>query len=114
MECANLFMLHGHLPLAKAWLRLYWLYQDCCDEEMTQYSLKEAKTAYLEVFENTDIPESQIQQLQLTLGELAYRLKDYDIAKRFLLPVKTARGGSSALANHADDRLADIKKEQQG
>jgi uncharacterized protein (DUF2225 family) len=109
IKSSEIFFLHPHLPVAKAWLRLYWLYQDCKDEEMIQYSLEKARESYMTVFEKVDISADNLQQILLTIGELSFRLDDIATAKKFLFQAKTDKNGTTVLSNQAEDRLNDIK-----
>lgn len=110
LKCAKTCRVRPEMPVAKLWLAISWLYGECEDADMEAFATKQALTAYLHLYENITVADDQIQQLQLIIGELAFRLGDREMARRFLAMVKLSRGGSSALKQKADERLEDMKK----
>ncbi|MCL2048261.1 MAG: DUF2225 domain-containing protein [Defluviitaleaceae bacterium] len=109
LKCTDIFLPHPELAAAKIRIRLHWLYEDTEDEEMISASAKQAIAAYLKVFQDVDIPESAVQQLCLTLGELYFKLGDFAEAKKFLFQAKTAKLASQALIDRADNRINEIR-----
>ena len=110
LKSASLFYLRAESTIAKVWLRLVWLYRDCGDEKMEGYAISEAHKAYLRVFEMADLGPEALQQLNITLGELSFKLNDLTAAKKYFFAAKTSKSGKPVMAQQADDRLTEIRE----
>ena len=109
LECTQICFPRPEMIKAKLWLRISWLYHDCGDEKMELYAIEQTCKAYLYVYEKTAISPNQMQQLQLLIGELSFKLKDYHSAKHFLYLAKVYEPNKPYLRSQADERLEDIK-----
>jgi len=98
--------------LAKVWLRLYWLYKDAEDTEMTA----EAAAKALEYFKDTyyngrrNTTPEQEQRLTILLGELSLEVGAKEEAMTFFRNSILRKGGSNAINRQAEDRYQDLKK----
>ena len=98
--------------LAKVWLRLYWLYKDAEDAEMTA----EAAAKALEYFKDTyyngrrNTTPEQEQRLTILLGELSLEVGAKEEAMTFFRNSILRKGGSNAINRQAEDRYQDLKK----
>jgi uncharacterized protein (DUF2225 family) len=99
---------------ARLWMRISWLYSDCGDAKLTEYAQKKALEAYVTAFETINMPASQIQQVNLMIGELNFILKDFEAARKFLFQAKISKEGSPAIARQADDRIAEMREIEAG
>ena len=109
LKCASICRIRSEMNVARTWMIINWLYSDCGDKEMEQYAAKHALDAYVHAYETTDIPDEQIQQLLLMIGELYFKLNDRSNAQRFWHMAKMFRPGKPGLTQQADDRLNDLK-----
>jgi uncharacterized protein (DUF2225 family) len=108
MKCAPLFFQNFELAVAKAWLRVVWLYRDCGDEDMALMATKQAQKAYLTAFANSELSDAALQQLSLIIGELSLVIDDLDTAKTYFLKARANRG--NALAQQAEDGIDEVKR----
>jgi len=109
LECAPICYYRPEMLIARIWMRISWLYSDCADEVMSRFAAENAQDAYLIAYEKSDISSQQLQQLQLLIGELSFRLEDYKNAQRFLYYAKVREQGSPVYRNQAEDRLDEMK-----
>ena len=110
LKSAPAFFLRHEMMVARIWLRLLWLYQDCQDSEMENYAAQNAKDAYLDAYQNSDISAEAMQQISLTIAELSLKLNDISTAKKFFFQAKGVRPGKPLLTQQADDRLNEIRQ----
>ncbi len=99
--------------MAKLWIRLSWLYSDVSDEEMYEYTSREALTNFKESFFNSrrDTSVEQDQRLNLVLGELSRRLGEKEEAMKFFRDAIVRRGGGNNVLNkQAEDSLSELRK----
>ena len=99
--------------LAKLWIRLSWLYSDVGDEEMYEYTSREALTNFKDSFFNSrrDTSVEQDQRLNLVLGELSLRLGEREQAMKFFRDAIVRKGGGNNVLNkQAEDRLSELRK----
>ncbi|WP_054691958.1 DUF2225 domain-containing protein [Syntrophomonas palmitatica] len=99
--------------LAKLWIRLSWLYSDVGDEEMYEYTSREALANFKDSFFNgrRDTSVEQDQRLNLVLGELSLRLGEKEEAMKFFRDAIVRKGGGNNVLNkQAEDRLSELRK----
>ncbi len=97
---------------AKVWLRLSWLYSDVGDEEMYDFTTREAYTAFKDSFFNSrrDSSVEQDQRLNLLLGELSLRVGEKEEAMKFYRDAIVRKsGGNNVLNKQAEDCLSSLK-----
>jgi len=109
LKGAELFFANPHLLVAKAWLRLSWLYNDCGDNEMLAYANEKAHKAYIAVFENTEVSPDAAQQICLIIGALSLRIDDIATAKTYYTKARMHRSGGSVLLKMAEDGIEEIR-----
>jgi len=104
-------VIDGHeLTTAGLWLKISRLYEDCKDEKMHMYAVRQTLESYKYVYEKTRINESQTQQVRALLGELYYKLGDYDASRQFLFMLKSDNDAPSSLKRQAENRLETIRE----
>ena len=106
---ASVCVYPNEIMIAKIWLRLSWIYNNCQDEQMEEYAIEKARNAYVNIYEKTNIEGEQLQQLFLVVGELNYKLGDIDKAKNYFYKVKTSKDAAKPLKEQAEIRLEDCK-----
>ncbi len=97
---------------AKVWLRLSWLYSDVGDQEMYDFTTREAYTAFKDSFFNTrrDSSVEQDQRLNLLLGELSLRVGEKEEAMKFYRDAIVRKsGGNNVLNKQAEDCISALK-----
>jgi hypothetical protein len=109
LKCAELFFSNAHLMVAKSWLRLSWLYRDCSDMEMTDFANGKAQTAYVSVFENTEVSPDAAQQICIILGALGLRTGDIGSAKTYYTKARMHRSGGAVMIKMAEDGIEEIR-----
>ncbi|MCL2204371.1 MAG: DUF2225 domain-containing protein [Defluviitaleaceae bacterium] len=114
LKGADLFYTHSHLLVAKAWLRLMWLYKDCEDTQMEDYALERAHKAYISVFENTEVNPNAAQQISIIVGELSLRVNDLSSAKTYFTKARMHRSGGQVMIKMAEDGIDEIRRREAG
>jgi hypothetical protein len=114
LKGAPLFYKNHEMFVAKIWLRLIWLYDDCRDGAMVEAATKNAHKAYLSAFEKTDATPEALQQLSVLIGELSLMVRDIPNAKLFFVKARSYRGGSKAYQTQAEDGIETIRKIESG
>jgi len=114
LKSAAYFYKDPEMYIAKAWLRIKWLYNDVQDAEMELMAAKQAHTAYMKAFENTDASGEAIQQMCVLMGELSLIVKDVPNAKIFFVKARSFRGGSRLMVSQAEDGIEIIRKVESG
>jgi hypothetical protein len=74
-----------HLRLGKAWIRLYWIYSDCLDNENKNTAANEAISAYNE-FKNgskNNLGTEDYMKLNIILGELSVAVGNIESAAEY-------------------------------
>ncbi len=97
---------------AKVWLRLSWLYSDVGDEEMFNFTTREAYTNFKDSFFNSrrDSSVEQDQRLNLLLGELSLRVGEKEEAMKFYRDALVRKaGGNNVLNKQAEDRISELR-----
>lgn len=98
--------------MARLWLRLAWLYQDCNHNEMYKMAYSQARQYYCDGWLNTtrsmDIGEEQ--KLCVLIGELYLAEKDYNNAKKYFFMGIKNKVGNKAMNIIARNRLEDVKE----
>jgi hypothetical protein len=96
---------------AKYWLRLSWLFSDVGNTIMYEKASAKALDYYKEIYFNSRTTSAeQESRLALILGELNYRLKNYEEAVKNYHKALVRRGGNPVVNRQAEDRIAEIKK----
>ena len=98
------------LITASLWLKISRLYQDAGDENMFLYATKKALEDYLYSYEHLRINEKQSQQVSYMIGEMYFRIHDYDKARQYLFTAKTNKEGTPLLQRQADIRIDEIRE----
>ncbi|MDL2220527.1 DUF2225 domain-containing protein [Eubacteriales bacterium OttesenSCG-928-N14] len=112
--CAPECFSNHQMQTSKLWLKLSRVYHDSGNAAMERDAAEHALADYLYVYERSQMPPAQQQQLNLMLAELYYQLGDIVNARRFFFMVKTEKEGSNALKKQADDRIETIREQEQG
>ncbi|MDR1136337.1 MAG: DUF2225 domain-containing protein [Clostridiales Family XIII bacterium] len=94
---------------ARLWRNLSRIYDDCSDENMQAYALKRSLDEYNYSYTHFDIGGKNLQQLCYVIGELYFKLGDYEQARRFLYAAFTNKEGSPVIKRQAEDRLDEAK-----
>ena len=98
------------LITASLWLKISRLYQDVDDREMMLYASKKTLDEYVYCYERLRISDKQSQQVCFMIGEMCFRLGDYNKARQYLFMAKTNKAGSPVLQRQADLRIDDIRE----
>jgi hypothetical protein len=109
LECAPICFYRPEMLIARIWMRISWLYADCKDESLERFAAVNAQNAYLSAYEKSNISSLQLQQLQLLIGELSFKVQDYKSAQRFLYYAKVRENGSHTYKVQAENRLDEMK-----
>jgi uncharacterized protein (DUF2225 family) len=110
LECAPIVYMRPELLIARTWMRICWLYADCGDADAERQAAETALNAYITVYEKTDVSREQLQNLQIIIGELYYKIADYKNAQKFFYLAKTCDPSKAALKIQAEERLDEVKK----
>ena len=97
---------------AKVWLRLSWLYSDVGDEEMYNFTTREAYTNFKDAYFNTrrDSSVEQDQRMNLLLGELSLRVGEKEEAMKFYRDALVRKsGGNNVINKQAEDCISSLK-----
>ncbi|MCL2697211.1 MAG: DUF2225 domain-containing protein [Oscillospiraceae bacterium] len=108
--CAQIVAESHELIVAALWLKISRLYEDCKDSKMHLYATKQALESYNYVYANLRISDSQTQQIRCMIGELYYKLGDYDAARQFLFMIKSDKEAPASLKRQAENRLEIIRE----
>lgn len=97
--------------IAKVWLRLYWLYRDAEDAEMTLEAAGKALEYFKDTYNNSrrNTSPEQEQRLTILLGELSYEVGDKKEAMTFFRASILRKGGSAPINRQAEDRYQELK-----
>lgn len=99
----------GSENLAKLWLRLSWLYHDVGDEELYIKASQKSLECYLDTYLHTrSTSTEQDSRLCLLLGELNFRLYNYEEALKFYRKAINRKNGSPNINRQAEDRINDV------
>lgn len=109
VQCARLTSARPQLALGKLWLKLSRIYDDAGDDAMNKLAAENALDAYLTSYQNSYIPEKQVQQLCYIIGELYNKFGKQTEALKFLFMAKTNKQGSPVVRRKAEDRIDQIK-----
>ena len=107
--CAPLSFTKHHLMTASLYLKLSRVYHDCGDEKMARATEYKALKAYMNAYENVEIPPDQDQQLCIIIGELYLKLGEKKDSAAFFYKAKLNKTGAPALKKHAEERIYDIR-----
>jgi hypothetical protein len=77
---------------------------------MHKYAVKQTLDSYSYVYANIRINESQTQQVRCLLGELYFKLGDYDASRQFLFMIKSDKDAPASLKRQAENRLETIRE----
>lgn len=100
---------------SKFWLRLSWLYSDAGNTAMYEKASAKALEYYQEIYFNSRTTSAdQEARLALILGNLHFRLKNYDEAAKYVHKAIIKRGGNPVVNRQAEDLLEEIKKLKKG
>lgn len=113
LRCAPLCFYRHQSILSRLWVKLGRLYEDCGDTAMWRSCCEQALENYLYLYEKTDVPPAQLQQICYMMGELNYRLGNLREARKFFFEAKTDPLGSPAVKRMADRRIAFIMDDLQ-
>ncbi|MDR2559385.1 MAG: DUF2225 domain-containing protein [Oscillospiraceae bacterium] len=108
--CAPIVAESHELTTAGLWLKISRLYEDCKDSKMHLYAIKQALASYNYVYSNLRISDNQTQQVRCLLGELYFKLGDYDAARQFLFMIKSDKDAPASLKRQAENRLESIRE----
>lgn len=95
---------------ARLWRNLSRIYDDCSDERMQTYALRQSLDEYLYSYSHFDIGGKNLQQLCYVIGELHYQLGEYEEARRFFYAAFTNKEGSPVIKRQAEGRLDQAKE----
>ena len=107
--CAPFIYDDYQLTTANLWLKISRLYQDAGDEQLFIYATKKALEDYLYSYEHLRINEKQSQQVCYMIGEMYFRLSEYDKARQYLFMAKTNKEGTPLMQRQADIRIDEIR-----
>jgi hypothetical protein len=93
---------------AQLWQGISWLYADCGDTEMEKYAMVQACEAYAKAYTKGSVPADWTQRVNLIMGELYFRQRDWENARLFLSEARKDQSGP-VYARMADSRLDEIK-----
>jgi len=110
LECMPLCYTSSIVYTARLWLNISWLYKDCGDENMEKYAIGKALEAYDKVFTTVRLDRKNEQRICIIIGELYYKMQDYENARKYFYMAKTNREGVQQLVVQAEDRINDVKK----
>jgi len=108
--CAPIAFDDHELITAGIWLELSRVYEDCKDKNMYVYAVNQTLDAYNYAYTQTRLTDSQSRQVCFLLGELNFKLGDYEQARQLFYKVKTDALASPALTRAAEDRFDDIRE----
>jgi hypothetical protein len=108
--CAPIVADNHELVVAGLWLKISRLYEDCKDKKMHMYAVRQALDSYNYVYSNLRITDSQTQQVRCLLGELYFKLGDYDAARQFLFMIKSDKDAPASLKRQAELRIETIRE----
>jgi hypothetical protein len=97
------------MTTAGLWLKISRLYDDCKDEKMFEYAVKEALKAYDYVYTKVRINDKQSQQVRFIIGDLHYKLKNYDAARQFFFMIKSDATAPDTLKRPTEERIEAIR-----
>jgi hypothetical protein len=107
--CAPLAFDNHELLVAGLWLKLSRLYEDCGDKPMHIYAVKKTLEAYNHVYTNVRINNKQTQQVRFVIGELHFKLGDYDTARQFFYMLKSDNNTPPTMQQPVEARLELIR-----
>jgi hypothetical protein len=108
--CAPIVADSHELTVAGLWLKISRLYEDCKDSKMTLYATRQALNSYNYVYANLRITDNQTQQVRCLLGELYFKLGEYDASRQFLFMLKSDKDAPASLKRQAENRLENIRE----
>ncbi|MCL2636840.1 MAG: DUF2225 domain-containing protein [Oscillospiraceae bacterium] len=108
--CAPIVAENHELTVAGLWLKISRLYEDCKDSKMCLYATRQALDSYNYVYSNLRITDNQTQQVRCLLGELYYKLGEYDASRQFLFMIKSDKDAPASLKRQAENRLETIRE----
>ncbi|MDR2531955.1 MAG: DUF2225 domain-containing protein [Oscillospiraceae bacterium] len=108
--CAPAVQESHELTTAGLWLKISRLYEDCGDKKMHMYAVKQAFDTYTYIYTNLRINDKQTQQVSYLLGELNFKMGDFDAARRFFFNLKADKDTPSSMRNQVDIRLETIRE----
>jgi hypothetical protein len=76
------------MTTASLWLKISRLYEDCNAKEMFIYAVEKALTAYNTVYTKTRIDDTVSRQVAFILGELNFKLENYEESRRMFFIIK--------------------------
>ena len=98
--------------IAQLWLNISWLYSDCGDASMEKFAIEKALAAHLKVYSEVYLDSKRLQRICMIIGELYYKIGDTVNAKKFFFEAKTNKEGFVELSDMAEDRIDEIKKQE--
>jgi hypothetical protein len=108
--CAPVIADNHELTVAGLWLKISRLYEDCKDSKMHLFAVRKTLESYNYVYANLRISDSQTQQVRCLLGELYFKLGDFDAARQFLFMIKADKDAPASLKRQAENRLETIRE----
>ncbi|MCL1882050.1 MAG: DUF2225 domain-containing protein [Oscillospiraceae bacterium] len=98
LECAGI-----HLKIAR-------LYSDCKDKKMERVAFQKSYEAYHHIYTtNSRIDDKLSLQIAFLLGDISYKLENYDDARQYFYKIKTSKKATPTLAKMTDDRIEIIR-----
>ncbi len=108
--CAPAIYDDYQLTTASLWLKISRLYQDVGDDQLFLFATQKALDDYIFCYERLHINEKQSQQVCYMIGEMYFRLGNYDRARQYLFMAKTNKEGTPLLQRQADLRIDDVRE----
>jgi hypothetical protein len=103
-------MVRGIVVISKIWQRLAWLYTDMSDKEMEKFATQKAKESYILVYESANQTPEVMQSLCMTIGELCFKLADYEGARKFFNAVRLHKSANIMMTRQAEDRVNEVRE----
>lgn len=111
--CAPYIYDDYQMTTATLWLKISRLYQDVEDGQLFLYATQKALDDYLYSYEYLNVNEKQSQQLCYMIGEMYFRLGDYEKSRQYLFMAKTNKEGTPLMQRQADLRIDDVRDAMQ-
>ena len=111
--CAPYIYDDHQLFTAVLWLKVSRLYQDVGDTKLFLWATQKALDEYIYCYERLRINEKQSQQVCFMMGEMYFRLGEYDKARQYLFMAKTNKFGTPLMQRQADLRIDDVREAMQ-
>jgi hypothetical protein len=77
---------------------------------MCLYAAQKSLEDYVYSYQNLRIGEKQMQNMRFVIGNLHYRVGDFNLAREYFFMIKTDKAASPLLVRRAEDRIEEAKE----